>query len=88
MLLGDNEAPDPTSIATWADQAARTLPRRIPTPHGPPMKPRGEEIAKKFSIDDVDPAGAVRCVGEAGGTGTAIRRSANDHHAHHHARHH
>ena len=25
MLLGDNEAPGPTSIATWADQAVRTF---------------------------------------------------------------
>ena len=25
MLLGDDEAPEPTSIATWADQAVRTF---------------------------------------------------------------
>jgi len=41
----------------------------------------GEEIAKKFFVDDVDPAEAVRCGGEAGGTGSAIRTSTNDHHA-------
>jgi dihydrofolate reductase len=38
----------------------------------------GGEIAKKFFVDDVDPAEAVRRGGEAGGTGSAIRRSTND----------
>jgi hypothetical protein len=42
-------------------------------------------IAKKFFVDDVDPAEAVRCGGEARSTGSAIRRVPNDHHDYHHA---
>ena len=38
MLLGDNEAPDPTSIATWADQAVRTFLAAYRGPRSRPLK--------------------------------------------------